>query len=71
MAYVILRGNGSLAKSIWAAGLLTAVVIPDPNAPVWSNSVAAPTAAQCESACTPIQSPIGNRANPTVRSPLI
>jgi hypothetical protein len=33
MAYVILSGNGWLAKSIWAAGLLTAVVIPDPNSP--------------------------------------
>ena len=26
-------GNGSLAKSIWAAGLLTAVTNPEPKAP--------------------------------------
>src|SRR5271166_6866703 len=46
--------------------------MPVPNAPARSKSVAVPTAtpseAQCESPCTPIHSPTGNRANPTVRS---
>ena len=44
-----------MVKSIWAVGLLTAVTSPEPNAPAWSNRVAAPTAipslAQWESAC--------------------
>ena len=31
--YGISSGNGSLAKWIWAAGLLTAVTMPDPKAP--------------------------------------